>query len=113
MIHISAGFAGLASTLLIGKRKIVSENRNETPPPHNVMLVYLGAAILWVGWFGFNAGSAIAANQSASMAMLVWRCMCLCRSVCTTLYAAVCVCARLLVSLCPCSLSPCCVILCH
>jgi len=70
VIHISAGFAGLASTLLIGKRKIVSENRNETPPPHNVMLVYLGAAILWVGWFGFNAGSAIAANQSASMAML-------------------------------------------
>ncbi len=73
VIHISAGFAGLASTLLIGKRKIVSENRNETPPPHNVMLVYLGAAILWVGWFGFNAGSAIAANQSASMAMLVCR----------------------------------------
>jgi len=74
VIHISSGFAGLASTLVIGKRKIVSENQNETPPPHNVMLVYLGGAILWVSWFGFNAGSAVAANQSASMAMLV--CVC-------------------------------------
>jgi ammonium transporter, Amt family len=82
VIHVSSGFAGLASTLVIGKRKIVSENHNETPPPHNVMLVYLGGAILWVGWFGFNAGSAVAANQSASMAMLV------------------CVCAGMLVSVC-------------
>lgn len=70
VIHISSGVAGLASTLIIGKRKIVKENHNEPPPPHNVMLVYLGGAILWVGWFGFNAGSAVAANQSAAMAML-------------------------------------------
>ena len=74
VIHISSGVAGLASTLIIGKRKIVKENHNEPPPPHNVMLVYLGGAILWVGWFGFNAGSAVAANQSAAMAMLVRVC---------------------------------------
>ena len=40
-------------------------------PPHNLLLFFMGASLLWVGWFGFNAGSALAANQSASMALMV------------------------------------------
>ncbi len=46
------------------------ETRQEMPP-HNLLLFFMGGSLLWVGWFGFNAGSALAANQSASMALMV------------------------------------------
>lgn len=68
VVHINAGIAGLVAALLLGKRKgygVVSM------APHNLGLTMIGAAILWVGWFGFNAGSAVAAGSSAGMAMLV------------------------------------------
>jgi ammonium transporter, Amt family len=64
VVHINSGIAGLVAALVIGKRK--SKAR-----PHNVALTMIGASMLWVGWFGFNAGSAVAANGSAGMAMLV------------------------------------------
>ncbi|MES2825509.1 MAG: ammonium transporter [Pseudomonadota bacterium] len=68
VVHITAGVGSLVAALVIGKR-------NGFPtiamPPHNMTMVVTGAGILWVGWFGFNAGSALAANSSAAMAMLV------------------------------------------
>jgi Amt family ammonium transporter len=64
VVHINSGIAGLIAAIVIGKRK--SKVR-----PHNVALTMIGASMLWVGWFGFNAGSAVAANGSAGMAMLV------------------------------------------
>jgi Amt family ammonium transporter len=64
VVHINSGIAGLVAALVIGKRK--SKAR-----PHNIALTMIGASMLWVGWFGFNAGSAVAANGSAGMAMLV------------------------------------------
>lgn len=64
VVHINSGIAGLVAAIVIGKRK--SKVR-----PHNVALTMMGASMLWVGWFGFNAGSAVAANGSAGMAMLV------------------------------------------
>lgn len=65
VVHINAGIAALAAALLVGKRK------NPAPEPHNVPYVVLGAAILWFGWFGFNAGSGLAANALAVNAFLV------------------------------------------
>ncbi|MCQ2043530.1 ammonium transporter [Stutzerimonas kunmingensis] len=68
VVHINAGIAGLVTCLVLGKRK----GYPTTPmAPHNLGLTLVGAAMLWVGWFGFNAGSAIAANGTAGMAMLV------------------------------------------
>ena len=68
VVHINAGVAALVAALVLGRRK----GFPETPmPPHNLTLTVAGAGMLWVGWFGFNAGSAIAANGSAGMAMLV------------------------------------------
>jgi Amt family ammonium transporter len=68
VVHINAGVAALVAALVVGKRK----GFPQTPmPPHNLMITVAGAAMLWVGWFGFNAGSAVAANGSAGMAMLV------------------------------------------
>lgn len=67
VVHINAGIAGLVACIFVGKR------RGYPGPalvPHNVPYVLVGAALLWVGWFGFNAGSAGAANGSAGMAML-------------------------------------------
>ena len=64
VVHIDAGVAGLVSCLLLGKRK-------EPGPGHNMVLTYIGAALLWVGWFGFNAGSAVTAGLQAGMAMTV------------------------------------------
>ena len=64
VVHINSGIAGLVAAIVIGKRK--SKAR-----PHNVALTMIGASMLWVGWFGFNAGSAVAANGNAGMAMLV------------------------------------------
>ncbi|HWG68797.1 MAG TPA: ammonium transporter [Steroidobacteraceae bacterium] len=66
VVHINAGIAGLASCLMLGKR--VGYGR-EAMPPHNLTLTLIGASLLWVGWFGFNAGSAGAADGRAGMAM--------------------------------------------
>ena len=68
VVHINAGIAGLVAALVLGKRKGFP---NTAMPPHNVTMTLIGAAMLWVGWFGFNAGSAVAANGSAGMAMAV------------------------------------------
>ncbi|MFP5337481.1 MAG: ammonium transporter [Gammaproteobacteria bacterium] len=68
VVHINAGIAGLVACLVLGKRK----GFPTTPmAPHNLGLTLVGAALLWFGWFGFNAGSAVAANGTAGMAMLV------------------------------------------
>jgi Amt family ammonium transporter len=66
VVHINAGIAGLMSCLVLGKR--VGYNK-EAMPPHNLTLTLIGASLLWVGWFGFNAGSATAADGRAGMAM--------------------------------------------
>ena len=67
VVHINAGVAGLASCLVLGKRL---GYRREAMPPHNLTYTLIGASLLWVGWFGFNAGSAVAADGRAGMAML-------------------------------------------
>lgn len=68
VVHINAGVAGLVCCLVLGKRK----GYPTTPmAPHNLGYTLMGAAMLWIGWFGFNAGSAVAANGTAGMAMLV------------------------------------------
>lgn len=80
VVHISSGVSGLVLAILIGKRKGI-EKRSVVP--HNIPFVVLGASLLWFGWFGFNAGSALAAdglalhaftttNTSAACAMLSW-----------------------------------------
>jgi len=66
VVHINAGVAGLASCLVLGKRLGYGK---EPMPPHNLVLTLIGASLLWVGWFGFNAGSAVAADGRAGMAM--------------------------------------------
>jgi ammonium transporter, Amt family len=65
-VHINAGIAGLALAIILGKRL---GWRHDPMRPHNLTLVMLGAGLLWFGWFGFNAGSAVAASNSASV---VW-----------------------------------------
>ncbi|OGI56281.1 MAG: ammonia channel protein [Candidatus Muproteobacteria bacterium RBG_19FT_COMBO_61_10] len=68
VVHINAGIAGLVAALVLGKRK----GYPKTPMmPHNLGYTLMGASMLWVGWFGFNAGSAVGANGSAGMAMAV------------------------------------------
>ncbi len=68
VVHINAGVAALVAALVMGGRR----GFPSTPmPPHNMTITVAGASMLWVGWFGFNAGSAVAANGSAGMAMLV------------------------------------------
>jgi Amt family ammonium transporter len=67
VVHINAGVAGLASCLVLGKRLGYGK---EAMPPHNLTYTLIGASLLWVGWFGFNAGSAVAADGRAGMAML-------------------------------------------
>ncbi len=67
VVHINAGVAGLVAAIVIGKR--LGYGR-EPMPPHNLVLTLIGASLLWVGWFGFNAGSAVAADGRAGMAML-------------------------------------------
>jgi Amt family ammonium transporter len=64
VVHIDAGVAGLMCALILGKRK-------DTGPGHNMVLTFIGASLLWVGWFGFNAGSAVTAGLQAGMAMTV------------------------------------------
>ena len=68
VVHINAGVAGLVAALVLGKRHGYPLT---AMPPHNLPLTVVGGAMLWVGWFGFNAGSAVAANGTAGMAMLV------------------------------------------
>jgi Amt family ammonium transporter len=68
VVHVNAGVAALVAAIVIGKRT----GFPSTPmPPHNLTMTVTGAALLWVGWFGFNAGSALASNGAAGMAMLV------------------------------------------
>src|SRR5262249_58163153 len=62
VVHINSGTAGLMCCLMLGKRK-------DQGPPHNMVLTFIGASLLWVGWFGFNAGSAVSAGMQAGMAM--------------------------------------------
>lgn len=69
VVHISAGFAGLAAALVIGKRR--DYKQGEPLPSNNVPFVLLGAALLWFGWFGFNAGSALSAGPLAASAFVV------------------------------------------
>jgi len=64
VVHIDAGVAGLVCALVLGKRR-------DMGPPHNMVLTFIGASLLWVGWFGFNAGSAVSAGMQAGMAMTV------------------------------------------
>ncbi len=68
VVHINAGVAGLVAAIVLGKRNGFG---TENMAPHNLVLSVIGASMLWVGWFGFNAGSAVAANGTAGMAMAV------------------------------------------
>ncbi len=69
VVHINAGIAGLVAALVLGHRK--GFGKEEMAPSYNIVFSVIGASLLWVGWFGFNAGSAVAANGNAGMAMLV------------------------------------------
>ena len=64
VVHVNSGTAGLMAALMLGKRK-------DSAPGHNMVLTMIGASLLWVGWFGFNAGSAVSAGMQAGMAMMV------------------------------------------
>ncbi|WP_019601534.1 ammonium transporter [Teredinibacter turnerae] len=68
VVHVTAGVAALVCALVIGNRRGFPET---AMPPHNMTMTVTGAGMLWVGWFGFNAGSALAANGDAAMAMMV------------------------------------------
>lgn len=68
VVHITAGVAALVAALVLGNRRGFPR---QPMPPHNMTLTLMGAGMLWVGWFGFNGGSALAANGDAAMAMLV------------------------------------------
>ena len=68
VVHINSGIAALAAAIIIGRRLGF---RTQPMPPHNIPMVVLGAALLWFGWFGFNAGSALAADGTATNAFVV------------------------------------------
>jgi len=68
VVHITAGVAALVAAIVLGPRKGFPQ---KPMPPHNMTMTITGAGMLWVGWFGFNGGSALAANGDAAMAMLV------------------------------------------
>jgi len=68
VVHINAGIAALVTALVIGRRQT---HKSHVPAPHNMPFVVLGTALLWFGWFGFNAGSALAANGLAGSAFMV------------------------------------------
>ncbi len=68
VVHINAGVAGLVTAIVLGRRVGF---RQENMAPHNLVLSLIGASLLWVGWFGFNAGSAVTAGDRAGMAMAV------------------------------------------
>jgi Amt family ammonium transporter len=67
VVHMSSGFSALAAAIMLGKRRGYGK---EPMPPHSVPLTVIGAALLWVGWFGFNAGSELAADGIAALAFL-------------------------------------------
>ncbi len=67
VVHINAGVAGLVGAYLLGKRIGYGK---EAMTPHNLTMTMIGASLLWVGWFGFNAGSALEANNSAALAFI-------------------------------------------
>jgi Amt family ammonium transporter len=67
VVHVNSGIAGLMGALIVGKR--VGFGR-EAMPPHSLTMTMIGASLLWVGWFGFNAGSALEANGTAALAMI-------------------------------------------
>jgi len=67
VVHINAGVAGLVAAVVLGKRKGYGKL---AMPPHNLTFTLIGASLLWAGWFGFNAGSAVAASGSAGLAMM-------------------------------------------
>ncbi|BAK64791.1 ammonium transporter [Sphingobium sp. SYK-6] len=67
VVHINAGISALVAALILGKRKGYP---TEPMPPHSLTLTFVGTGLLWVGWFGFNAGSALEANGSAALAMI-------------------------------------------
>ena len=69
VVHINAGISALIMCLMLGKRKSFADGRQT--PPHNIAFVFIGAAFLWLGWFGFNAGSGLAADGLAANAFLV------------------------------------------
>jgi Amt family ammonium transporter len=68
VVHLNAGTAGLVTCLILGKRLGLG---HDNMAPHNLVLSVIGASLLWVGWFGFNAGSAVTSNVNAGMAMAV------------------------------------------
>mmetsp|Transcript_17753 Transcript_17753/g.16027 ORF Transcript_17753/g.16027 Transcript_17753/m.16027 type:complete len:490 (+) Transcript_17753:74-1543(+) len=68
VVHICSGISGLTSAIYLGHRKGYGKAKFE---PSNILITFIGMAMLWVGWFGFNAGSAVAANGRAGMAMLI------------------------------------------
>jgi ammonium transporter, Amt family len=68
VVHVNAGVSALVAAIIIGKR---TGYGSSAPAPHNVTIVFMGASMLWVGWFGLNAGNAVAADGTAGMAMLV------------------------------------------
>ena len=72
MVHINAAVAGLVGAFMVGKRVGYGK---ESMAPHNLTLTMVGASLLWVGWFGFNAGSALEANGFAALAFIntFWR----------------------------------------
>ena len=65
VVHISSGVAGLMATIVVGSRQGAAGGKKE---PHNALLTFIGASLLWIGWFGFNAGSAVTANARAGQA---------------------------------------------
>jgi len=68
VVHVTAGSAALVACIMVGKRKGYPK---QILPPHNLTMTVTGTCMLWVGWFGFNAGSGLAANGSAAMTLLV------------------------------------------
>jgi len=80
VVHVSSGFSALVACIMLGKRR---QDEQDVPAPHNLTMTLLGTGLLWFGWFGFNAGSALAANgvacyafvntnTAAATAMLTW-----------------------------------------
>jgi Amt family ammonium transporter len=65
-VHVTAGFSALASLAVLGNRK----DKGEEAPPHNIPFVLLGTALLWFGWFGFNAGSALSSGATSTYAAI-------------------------------------------
>ena len=70
VVHISAGISALVAAIILGPRKQVKDEVTEEDSPHNVPFVILGTSLLWFGWFGFNAGSALGANELAVLAFV-------------------------------------------